>query len=168
MKQLTAFFAVVIVALLAIFVLEIQHGLFAPQAGEPAPVALAAAKLAPQDKMPTWREPPDPGPLLDVIERPLFNPSRRPPAIPTVAVAERPSGPDTGALLRYALIGTVITGEESIALLRSGDASGVVELHVGDDLLGWRLDEIAANAVTFSQEDEALTLEIAPAAKAPQ
>jgi general secretion pathway protein N len=103
------------------------------------------------------------GTLSQTRKRPLFSPSRRPPAPPVVVdvpaplvTAPKPAAPDRLGLL---LIGTVL-GHLNIAILRQENTEILLRLHAGQDHEGWILRRIDRRDVTFEkgQDTAVLTL----------
>ncbi len=130
----------------------------APAGGETPPLAALPAQLsyamAPLEDFST------------ILERPLFSPTRRPPAAGTVAaVASEPE-------LQLTLVGVIISSEEQIAIFRLQDASRFLRLNVGDSFQGWILDAIEPSRVTFSrgevEEHIELTYDVPPPVQKPK
>lgn len=93
--------------------------------------------------IPTIRERPDN--LADIIaERPLFSLSRRPMA-PELRVTERPTRRQAPTLMA-----TLMNGEMSVALLHH-PSEGSLRRREGQDVGGWRLDEINEGRVRMRQ-----------------
>lgn len=91
--------------------------------------------------------------LAPIADRPLFSPSRRPPEIaPAPPVAALP-------LPRFALIGIIQSGETRRVLLRIGNEAPML-VGVGDDLSGWRIAEVAKDAVTVERAGRQVTVTI--------
>ncbi len=82
-----------------------------------------------------------------ILERPLFSPTRRPPA-QGVAAAAAPE-PE----LQVTLVGVIISSEEQIAIVRLNDADRFARLSVGDSFQGWTLDSIEPRRITFRRGD---------------
>jgi hypothetical protein len=104
----------------------------------PAPVVERAADPAADVR-------PPPPPSLDdfevVLERPLFARDRR---ADMPAVEEPPrEEPD------WRLVGVVVAGEESLALLADPESGTTERVRVGDDVGEWRLTEVSAGAVVL-------------------
>ncbi len=101
-----------------------------------------------------------------ILERPLFSPTRRPPAQGAVAVAS----PEPG--LEVTLVGVIISSEEQIAIVRLKDASRFARLSVGDSFQGWTLEAIEPSRITFRRGDlEAhieLTYDVPPPVQKPK
>lgn len=96
-------------------------------------------------------------------ERPIFSASRRPPqravvALPVeqvVAPTIRVAGPEPVAL---ALIGTVVGGNEAIAVFLDRTSQKIVRLRQGETHAGWVLDSVEAREVTLKKADQIETL----------
>ena len=82
-----------------------------------------------------------------ILERPLFSPTRRPPAEGEVPAAA--SEPE----LQVTLVGVIISSEEQIAIVRPKDATRFARLSVGDSFQGWILDSIEPSRITFRRGD---------------
>ncbi len=85
--------------------------------------------------------------FLEVLERPLFSPTRRPPAEGTVAVAS--SEPE----LEVTLVGVIISSEEQIAIVKPKDGSRLLRLSVGDSFQGWAVESIEPSRIIFRRGD---------------
>ena len=101
-----------------------------------------------------------------ILERPLFSPTRRPPAQGMVSTA----GPEPE--LQVTLIGVIISSEEQIAIVRLKDADRFARLSVGDSFQGWTLDSIEPSRITFRRGDVEehieLTYELPPPVQKPK
>lgn len=89
-------------------------------------------------------------------ERPIFTPSRRPPAPAVVALppaAPLPVGPVKPAeeRLNLALIGTVISGTEGIGIFLDQPSQRLVRLRTGEQHAGWTLRSVRAREVTLEK-----------------
>ena len=85
-----------------------------------------------------------------VVERPLFNASRRAPSAAPLSV-----GGETMLLGRYRLSGVVVTAKLRLALLV--DASGRhFKVEEGGDLDGWRMLSISPRHLVLSRADKRL------------
>lgn len=90
--------------------------------------------------------------LTDMVERPLFNSSRRRPPpvqIPPAAVAAKPAPPS------YSLLGVVRDGERAVALLRKISDGASLRVSVGDTVGGWRVSKVDSKYVLLKREDGA-------------
>lgn len=98
-------------------------------------------------------------------DRPLFTPSRRPPAPPAVAVAPRvepvapppppPAEPERPLLT---LVGAIAGDNGGIAIFLDQTTNDVVRLKTGDRHSGWLLQTVKGREATFSNDREAVTL----------
>jgi hypothetical protein len=152
----------VCLALAAFVYLEMQTAAPGPapsgDGGETPPMAALPAQLsyamAPVEDFAT------------ILERPLFSPTRRPPAQGVVAtVASEPE-------LQVTLVGVIISSEEQIAIVRLDDASRFARLSVGDSFQGWILDSIEPSRITFRRGDVEehieLTYDVPPPVQKPK
>ncbi len=101
-----------------------------------------------------------------ILERPLFSPTRRPPAQGvTAAAAPEPE-------LQVTLVGVIISSEEQIAIVRLNDADRFARLSVGDSFQGWVLDSIEPSRITFRrgevEEHIELTYDVPPPVQKPK
>jgi len=88
----------------------------------------------------------------EIAARPLFYPSRRawkpppPPPPPVVSTAPPP-------LTDYALVGVILSGATRSALIRPPGASTTITLGEGQELQGWKLQEITRDRLRFAAGD---------------
>ena len=101
-----------------------------------------------------------------ILERPLFSPTRRPPAQGTATVA----APE--AALKLDLVGVVISGGEKIALIIPQGGTAIQRLAIGDSFQGWLLESIEPQSVTFRrgeiEEQIELSFDRPPPVKTPK
>ncbi len=127
-------------------------------------------KEAPRAGNPLWAIP-----LADLSQtnaRPLFSPSRRPPAPPTYALASAPAkstpapkaGPDHPLLT---LLGTIVSRSVEIGVFADEASHDVIRLKAGDVHDGWTLSSVVGRAAFFQKAGyRAATLALpAPGAK---
>ena len=101
-----------------------------------------------------------------ILERPLFSPTRRPPAegVITTTVSE--------PKLQVTLVGVIISSEEQIAIVRISDTTSFARLSVGDSFQGWTLDSIEPSRITFRrgdiEEHIELTYDVPPPVQKPK
>jgi len=87
-------------------------------------------------------------------ERPLFLPSRRPPAPPpsavTVAkvVVPKPKEPEQPQL---SLVGTIASDEDKFGIFVDQSSKAVLRLRVGEDFQGWKLQSVQGRETTFQK-----------------
>lgn len=91
--------------------------------------------------------------LSTTIDRPLFSPSRRPPAptpapAPIVQAAEPPAPPPPPPNL--VLFGVVMDGEGARAVVRAGADKKLVRAQIGDEIEGWKVSQIEGRKVVLS------------------
>jgi hypothetical protein len=72
-------------------------------------------------------------------DRPLFSPTRHPPAVAAVAPAPPPPPPPPP---NVALLGVVMDGEQAQAVIRAGPTAKVLRVSIGDDIGGWKVGQI--------------------------
>lgn len=98
--------------------------------------------------------------LVDIAERPLFLPDRRPPAPEVVEESEPEPEPDP--LAEVTLLGIYGSGGSAgIILGKLGKDAEVSRLRIGGEWQGWRLLSISATAATLVAADgETQSLEL--------
>ncbi|MCP5420415.1 MAG: hypothetical protein H6970_01415 [Gammaproteobacteria bacterium] len=90
----------------------------------------------------------------DIVERPLFLESRRPPDPSQEETVE--AGPATGAAndeLTFLLQGVMLTPRSMMALLRIEQQNKVLRLRMGDTFDDWHVDAIRADGVSLRAGD---------------
>jgi general secretion pathway protein N len=98
--------------------------------------------------------------------RPLFTPSRRPPApivanAPVVApVRPPPSPPAAPDHPNLELIGTVAWGSDSVAVFIDNSTREAVRLRTGEGHKGWILQSVENRVVTLQKNEQTETLEL--------
>lgn len=143
---------------------------FAQSAGAPASEALAAVSA---------REAAAPCNPLDVVplaqlsatrDRPLFTPSRRPPAppAPPVVAAPSPAAAAPAATAEseappFALVGTIIGQSDRIAIFVNASSKLATRLREGEQDSGWTLRAIDPRAAVFEANGRRVTLDLAAA-----
>ena len=84
--------------------------------------------------------------ISNTRDRPLFSPTRRPPALPpVVAVAPPPPPPPPDV----SLLGVVMDGEDARAVVRTGPAAKTQRVGIGDDIGGWKVGQIEARQLVL-------------------
>jgi general secretion pathway protein N len=101
--------------------------------------------------------------LTATRERPLFTPSRRPPAPPAVAgpVAAAPPPPPPSAEPErptLALVGAIASESEGFAVFLDLASNSVVRLRVGQDHEGWVLRSVRGREATLEKNQHTTTL----------
>jgi type II secretory pathway component PulC len=89
----------------------------------------------------------------EIVERPLFYETRRPPSpeVPEVAVQEEPQEEQPLALT---LIGVMVTSDAKVALVQNDDTNKVERLKLGDEIGGWEVQFIDSDNVVINKSDE--------------
>lgn len=93
----------------------------------------------------------------DVVERPLFADTRRPPAVASMAVAQLPAAQLNS---KWKLTGVILAGKDSTAYVKGVRDNNTIHLGVGMPLDGWRVEKIAADHVEFSFAGRTATLQL--------
>jgi len=101
--------------------------------------------------------------LAATRSRPLFTPSRRPPApivanAPVVVPVRPPPPPAAPEHPDLVLIGTVAAGNESVAVFIDNSTREAVRLHTGEGHMGWILQSVERRAATLQKNDQTETL----------
>jgi general secretion pathway protein N len=115
-------------------------------------------------------------PLADMSitrDRPLFSPSRRPPPPPApppvyaVASVSKPvkTEPDRPSLM---LVGTIVGGNEAIAVFLDRTTRNVVRLHPSESHEGWVLRSIQGREATLEKGRNSAVLALAPPGGTPE
>jgi hypothetical protein len=86
-------------------------------------------------------------------ERPIFLPSRRPPARPEVAVAAPkivalPKEPERP---QFSLVGTIAGDEDKFGIFVDQNTKAVIRLRVGEDFQGWKLQSVQGREVSLEK-----------------
>ncbi|HEX9464555.1 MAG TPA: hypothetical protein VGB82_18305 [Alphaproteobacteria bacterium] len=88
--------------------------------------------------------------FAEVIERPLFSATRRPPEAAAGVAAE--------AQVDFVLVGIVTSSDERRALVQHGQTARVERISEGDSLGDWRVESILQDRVVFQRADIRLEL----------
>jgi general secretion pathway protein N len=97
--------------------------------------------------------------------RPLFTPSRRPPAaivanVPVVTPHPAASPPPPPEHPNLMLVGTVVAENEGVAVFIDSSTNDTVRLRTGEGHLGWILQSVDRRTVTLQKADRSETLEL--------
>ena len=100
-------------------------------------------------------------------ERPLFSPSRRPPA-PVIAVAPAPAarpapiaaGPAAPEPPPLALVGTVVGAQKRIAILFNLTTRQVTHVREGEEESGWRVRLVSPRSAIVEKDTMSVTLDL--------
>ncbi|WP_157676638.1 hypothetical protein [Afipia sp. GAS231] len=99
--------------------------------------------------------------LSGTRERPIFSPSRRPPAAKPnpihkpVASAPKPQEPEHPQL---SLVGTIATSYESFGIFLNPSTKAALRLKTGDYYQGWKLGSVQARQATLEKDQQTVTL----------
>jgi general secretion pathway protein N len=158
-----------------------------PASPDPAPAALAPMAVDPNQSAarpraatPGGQAEPRGNPLWAIPlssltatrERPIFLPSRRPPA-PAVAgpppapVRPPPPPPAEPDRPRLALVGAVAGDSEGIAIFLDQTTRGIVRLRTGENHSGWILRSVKGREATLQKDRETVLLAL-PAPSEPE
>jgi general secretion pathway protein N len=101
--------------------------------------------------------------LTATRERPLFTPSRRPPAPaiagpPPVAPVAAPVASPEPDRLQLTLVGAVVGNSGGIAIFIDPTTNDVVRLKTGDRHSGWLLQSVKGREASFQKNNETVTL----------
>jgi general secretion pathway protein N len=98
-------------------------------------------------------------------ERPIFLPSRRPPAPPasTVTVAKvvvpKPKEPEQPPL---SLVGTIAGDDDKFGIFVDQSNKAVLRLRVGEDFQGWKLQSVQGRETTFQKNQLTFVVALPP------
>lgn len=142
-----------------------------PSKSPPEPVELTslvetAGVPAPE---PAFRMPPPKNTFAQLVTRPPFSPSRRPPrakAVPT-PVVQKPEAPSPApvAAPQVTLVGIVINAGKSMAMVRKPGAEELLRLGKGEVLDGWQVEGVLPDRLVLSHGEKLLELELTEAAQ---
>jgi general secretion pathway protein N len=100
-------------------------------------------------------------------ERPLFSPSRRPPApvvaaapasaAPTTAIAAKPTAPEGPPLI---LVGTVVSAQKRVAILFNRATRQVTQVREGEEESGWRVRLVSPRSAVVEKDMSSVTLDL--------
>jgi hypothetical protein len=131
--------------------------LYPPQLAKPSERPEASASAIPEIQPLEGPDVASLGEYNEIIERPLFLSTRRPPEEqpeePPEPAPEPPSADET-----FTLLGVVLTPEATMALLQDDKTGEIARLQVGDQVNGWHLKAVQANSVSLSKGDQAVDL----------
>jgi hypothetical protein len=95
-------------------------------------------------------------------ERPIFLPSRRPPAPPpsivSVAKAIAPPKPKEPEQPHLSLVGTIVSDEDKFGIFVDQATKNVLRLRVGEEFQGWKLQSVNSREVAFQKEQQSFVV----------
>jgi hypothetical protein len=97
--------------------------------------------------------------LSTILDRPLFSPSRRPPAPPPPSVVRAPTSP-VPPPPNLVLFGVVMDGEGARAIVRAGADKKLVRAQIGDEIDGWKVSQIEGRKVVLSLDGRFATFKL--------
>lgn len=113
-----------------------------------APPPAAAGDVAPAVPTPVQVEPPNLAALRVTLERPLFEPERRPKVEEAAVVAQEPAAP--AKLPPVRLTGVIVESDGGrLALVQAEGQEQPARVRAGEQVAGWRIEEIADEAVVL-------------------
>jgi general secretion pathway protein N len=100
-------------------------------------------------------------------DRPLFTPSRRPPApviaaapAPVTAIAPPPPPPPEPENPPLVLVGTIIGDKEKIAIFVNLTSNETKRVHEGDEEAGWILRSVELRTTVLERNNRSVTLDL--------
>ena len=124
----------------------------------PAPVAPGSERTLSAN--PLWAMPLAQFPVTR--DRPIFSPSRRPPATavapvvaPKVTAMPKPREPERPQLT---LVGTIASDEEGFGIFVDQSTKAVLRLKVGEDFRGWKLRSVQGRETALEKDQQVVTL----------
>ncbi len=100
-------------------------------------------------------------------ERPLFSPSRRPPApviagspapvAPATPIAAEPTEPEPPPLTRG---GTVVSAQKQVAILFNRTTQQVTQVREGEEESGWRVRLVSPRSAVVEKDRRSVTLDL--------
>ncbi len=97
-------------------------------------------------------------------ERPIFLPSRRPPAMPTstvtVARVIAPPKPKEPEQPQLSLVGTIASDEDKFGIFVDQATKAVLRLRLGEDFQGWKLQSIKGREVAFQKDQQSFVVSL--------
>jgi general secretion pathway protein N len=97
-------------------------------------------------------------------ERPIFLPSRRPPAPPpstvTVAKVIVPPKPKEPEQPQLSLVGTIVSDEDKFGIFVDQATKAVLRLRVGEDFQGWKLQSVKGREAAFQKNQQSFVVSL--------
>ena len=85
----------------------------------------------------------------EIVERPLFSPSRRPPPVHKNVATEKPSAPVITVSKNLVLLGIVLTADKREAIFQDKKTGSIMRTIEGGTVAGWVLKELHPDRVQF-------------------
>jgi general secretion pathway protein N len=129
----------------------------------PGPPTRPAVADRPRAANPLWAVPL--GMLSATRDRPIFSPTRRPPAVvaavdaPPAKAAPPPAEPDHPLLT---LVGTIVGGPTSMAVFLAPTTPDVIRLKTGQDYGGWVLRSVGRRETSFEKDRRIAVVALPP------
>ncbi len=124
----------------------------------PAPAVPGSGRA--QSANPLWAMPLAQFPVTR--DRPIFSPSRRPPAtavapvaVPKLAAVPKPREPERPQLT---LVGTIASDEEGFGIFLDQSSRAVLRLKVGEEFQGWKLQSVQGRETALEKDQQVVTL----------
>jgi general secretion pathway protein N len=95
----------------------------------------------------------------EIIQRPLFRETRRPPEEPDEPETVQKSG-SPGKPPPFVLTGVIIAPDKREALLREARGRGVSRVQQGEEIRGWRLEVVGAETIVLRRADRSQELSL--------
>ena len=103
------------------------------------------------------------GSLTPTRERPIFSPSRRPPAVAAPAPVQQPRPvPQVSQRPPFTLLGAIRGEKSDLAIFRDDTTQMIVRLKVGEGHLGWMLQAVQKREAILQKEHDTATFELPP------
>ena len=101
--------------------------------------------------------------LTATSERPIFNSTRRAPAVLTTGTVQpQPIRPPP-----LTLVGAIAGGKDSVAIFQNNLTKQIVRLRIGENYAGWVLRSVVGREATLQNGHEAVTPAVLPQAATP-
>src|ERR1700722_9305233 len=98
--------------------------------------------------------------LSATLKRPLFAPSRQAPAPSPTPVARSDPPPAPPPEPAVTLLGTIVDGQSSQAILRADGAGKDRHVRLGDDVDGWKVVDIGERHMSLTLNDRTLSVDL--------
>jgi general secretion pathway protein N len=96
--------------------------------------------------------------------RPLFSPTRRPPPKPVAAAVVSVAAPPPAPPPSLVLLGVVSADGDGRAAIRSRDKDKVVQVRLGDDVGGWKVERIEPRRLVLTLGERSVDFSLFSAA----